>query len=441
MHVPHVARAYEQVSAGRACVRHVPLAIGLSLRAIRPRLRRWAMRAFGALGLAQAITIAVLSIISTVRRRRLPLSGFPRARFEEITVEGNRIQLYCYGGHLFEDMLAAIDSAQHSILLETYMWKGDRLGKIFKERLIAKSEQGVQVYVIFDSFANLVVPRAFKRFPPAVRALRFGAALRPWHLLDPRRFARDHRKLLIVDGEVAFLGGYNIGDEFALHWRDTHVRVEGQEAARLGQAFIDFWNRQARAGDRITWTLRRGMQARVVHRTNDARRLLFPIRDMYVDAIDRAEQRVWITNAYFIPDSAMCAALCNAVARGVDVQVLLPWTSNHVTADWLGRGFYAQLLRCNVRIFGYRRAMNHAKTMTVDGIWSTIGTANLDRLSQIGNYEMNLEIFDRQFAAQMERLFEIDKSNTFEITLDWWRARPWYAKIGEIVLAPLRPLF
>jgi cardiolipin synthase len=406
-----------------------------------PRWRVWAVRALGLLTLAQALTIGVLTVVSEVRRQRRPVTGFPRARFEEDLVDGNQLQLYCYGAQLFEDMLAAIDQAEHSILLETFIWRGDRLGKIFKERLIARAEAGVQVHVIFDNFANLVVPRAFKRFPPSIHAFKFGALSRPWHLLDPRRYSRDHRKLLVVDGDIAFLGGYNIGDEFARQWRDTHVRVQGPEAARLGQAYIDFWNRHTPEGKHIDWNLRRGVQPRLLHRTNDARRLLFPIRDMYVDAIDRAEKRVWITNAYFIPDSAMRIALCHAATRGVDVQVLLPWTSNHVTADWLGRGFYAQLLASKVRIFGYQRAMNHAKTMTVDGGWSTVGTANLDRLSQIGNYEVNLEVFDEQFARQMERLFEIDRTNTFEITLDWWMARPWYAKIGERILAPLRPLF
>jgi cardiolipin synthase len=162
---------------------------------------------------------------------------------------------------------------------------------------------------------------------------------------------------------------------------------------------------------------------------------------MYVDAIDRAEHRVWITNAYFIPDSAMRAALVNAARRGVDVQVLLPWNSNHVTADWLGRGFYTRLLAHGIRIFCYQKAMNHSKTMTVDGAWSTVGTANLDRLSSIGNYEINLEVHDEAFAAQMERLFEIDKLNAFALTESVWEARPWFAKTGERILAPLRPLF
>jgi cardiolipin synthase len=403
--------------------------------------RRALASMLGLLGLAQLVTMVLLYVVARVRRQRRPLQGFPRTRFDPVHIEGNEVQLYCYGEYLFEDMLAAIDRATDSILLETYIWKGDRLGHAFKKRLIAKAAQGVRVYVIIDSFANLVVPASFKRFPRSVRVLWYGAADRPWHLVDPRNLARDHRKLLVVDGQVAFLGGYNIGDEFALHWRDTHVRVQGPEAARLGQLFIDFWNRHSRVGRHITWTLRRGIQPRIIHRTNDARRLLFPIRDMYVDAIDRSEKRVLITNAYFIPDATMRSALVSAARRGVDVQILIPWTSNHVTADWLGRGFYTQLLEHGIRIFLYQHAMNHAKTMTVDGVWSTVGTANLDRLSQLGNYEVNLEFFDQCFAAQMEQLFTIDKTNTLELTLEWWHTRPWYAKIGERVIAPLRPLF
>jgi cardiolipin synthase A/B len=396
-------------------------------------------RALAGMAAAQFVTIAILSVISELRKRRRPTSGFPRVRFEEVEVEGNQLQLYCYGAHLFQDMLDAIDSASRSILLETYIWKSDTLGQQFKDRLVAKAAAGVEVYVIYDSPANLVVPAAFKRFPPNIHIIRYGSIGRPWQWIDPRQYARDHRKLLVVDGEVAFIGGYNIGELYRVQWRDSHVRVRGPHAARLGQDFIDFWNRHSSRSDAITWRLRRGVQPRVQHRTNDARRLLFPIRDMYVDAIGRSEHRVRITTAYFIPGGAMRDALVEAVARGVDVQVLVPWVSNHVSADWLARGFFSDLLAKNVRIFGYRDAMNHAKTMTVDGIWSTVGTANLDRLSQLGNYEINLEVYDEGFAAQMERLFEIDKSNSFEIVGHWWRNRAWYAKTGEWILAPLRP--
>lgn len=399
------------------------------------------LRATGALVLAQSVTVGILMLVTRWRKRRRPLSGFPSAPFDELEIEGNHLKLYGSGDWLFQDMLGAIEDARHSILLETYIWKGDKLGVEFKERLVAKAASGVEVYVIYDHFANLVVPHQFKHFPHQIHVLPYGSFSRPWHLLDLRRYARDHRKLLVVDGEVAFLGGYNIGELYRTHWRDTHVRVRGPEAARLGQDFLDFWSRHRAPLPEVAGTFRRGRQPRMFHRTNDARRLLFPIRDMYVDAIDRAEKRVWITNAYFIPDRVMQSALIGAVQRGVDVRVVVPFASNHVAADWLGRGFYARLLEQGVRIFCYMEAMIHAKTMTIDGEWSTVGTANLDRLSQIGNYEINLEVYDRAFAAQMERLFDLDRSNAVELTAGGWGARPFYAKIGEVVLAPLRPLF
>ncbi|HXT35708.1 MAG TPA: phospholipase D-like domain-containing protein [Chloroflexota bacterium] len=408
---------------------------------VRRRSRKLVLRAACALVLAQSATVGILMLVTRWRKRRRPVTGFPSVPFEEVEVDGNSLKLYGSGDWLFQDMLGAIGEARRSILLETYIWKSDRLGVEFKESLAAKAAAGVEVYVIYDHFANLVVPRRFKQFPSGVHVLPYGSFSRPWHVLDLRRYARDHRKLLVVDGEVAFLGGYNIGELYRTRWRDTHVRVRGPEAARLGQDFLDFWSRHRGPLPEIAGTFRRGRQPRMFHRTNDARRLLFPIRDMYVDAIDRAEKRVWITNAYFIPDSVMQSALIGAVQRGVDVRVVVPFASNHVAADWLGRGFYTHLLEHGVRIFCYMEAMIHAKTMTIDGEWSTVGTANLDRLSQIGNYEINLEVYDHAFATQMERLFDLDRSNAVELSAGAWRARPFYAKIGELVLAPLRPLF
>jgi len=157
-------------------------------------------------------------------------------------------------------------------------------------------------------------------------------------------------------------------------------------------------------------------------------------------AIDRAEERIRLTTAYFIPDRVLRAALTDAAGRRVDVQVLLPWISNHTLADWMARGLFDECLRAGVRIFGYK-AMIHAKTCTIDGEWSTIGTANLDRLSAVGNYEINAEIYSRELAAQMEELFTRDKTNATELTRATWEARPWYAKVSERLLAPLHVFF
>jgi cardiolipin synthase len=244
--------------------------------------------------------------------------------------------------------------------------------------------------------------------------------------------------MLIVDGRVSFIGGYNLGSLYATQWRDTHLRICGPASADLAQSFVDFWNRHSPHPQRIKRHYPRTFDPTISLRGTDAMRLTFPIRDMYIEAIDRAERHIYLTNAYFVPDHTLLDALQQAAGRGVDVQILLPWTSNHIVADWVARGYFTECLASGIRIFGYRRAMVHAKTCTIDGQWSTIGTANLDRLSAVGNYEVNVEVYSDELAHQMEELFTVDKTNATEITLERWSHRPWYVKLSEFILAPLR---
>ncbi|HEX9415055.1 MAG TPA: phospholipase D-like domain-containing protein [Ktedonobacterales bacterium] len=407
----------------------------------RRRLRLWAVLAqlAGAVVVLQAAVLAILSLVAAQRQRRVLTHAFPYREVQEVEVQGNRLQLYSYGGDLYNAMLAAIDGARQMIFVESFIWKDDALGQEFKALLARKAQQGVRVCVIFDRFGNLVVPRAFKQFPPEIEVLEYTGLTAPWHFLDPRRYALDHRKVCVVDGRTAFVGGYNIGQLYATQWRDTHVRIEGPDAADLAQSFIDFWDRAQPPKKRLGFRFERRFEPTINVHTNDAARLIFPIRDMYIDAIDRAEHHIYITNAYFIPDRVLLSALLEAAQRGVDVQVLLPWMSNHIAADWVARGFFDTCLRAGIRIFGYRGVMIHAKTATIDGAWSTLGTANLDRLSEVGNHEINVEIYDRAFAGEMELLFECDKTNAFELTPEWWASRAWYVKVSERILAPLRP--
>jgi len=149
---------------------------------------------------------------------------------------------------------------------------------------------------------------------------------------------------------------------------------------------------------------------------------------------------IYMTHAYLIPDSDMLSALIRAARRGVDVRIIIPAESNHIVADWLARGFYSSFLRAGVRLLLYQGAMVHAKTATIDGQWSTIGTANIDRLSLLGNYEINVEVFNADVAKQMEDLFAVDSSNTIELSLPDWQRRHAMVKFSETVLTPLRPL-
>ena len=248
--------------------------------------------------------------------------------------------------------------------------------------------------------------------------------------------------LIKVRGTVGFVGGYNIGSLYATGWRDTHCRVVGADVAELENAFIDFWNMYAgKRHERIERNPHRGWQSQLrVHR-NSPRLSVYPIRNMYLEAIDRATERIWLTHAYLIPDDDFVAALRDAAQRGVDVRIIVPAQSNHVVADWLSRGFYGNLLDSGIRLFLYQQAMVHSKTATIDGVWSTIGTANLDRVSLMGNYEVNLEVTDPEVAQFMEKVFRRDESNCIEVSADRWQGRSLAAKATEALLSPWRPIF
>jgi cardiolipin synthase len=387
----------------------------------------------------QVLTAAVLLVIAALGKRRKHEVSFPHDPFEEVQVGENSLQLYSYGRELYDAMLEAIDAAQESIYLETYIWKDDAVGQEFQTHLARKAAAGVAVYVIFDRFGNLVVPRVFKSsFVPPMHVLEYSALRRPWHLLDPRCFALDHRKLLIVDGKTSFIGGYNIGSTYATEWRDTHMSLRGPAAAELARSFVAFWNRFCPANERITHRHHLGVDSRITVSQNEAMRLSFPIRDLYIAAIDKAEQFIFLTTAYFVPDRMLLEALKAAVRRGVDVRVLIPWDSNHVVANWITHSYFTDCLQAGIRIFGYRYTMLHAKTCTIDGEWSTVGTCNLDRLSLVGNYEINVAVYSAAFAQQLSALFAEDTAERFELTMEQWKRRPWYHKVSERILAPLR---
>lgn len=391
---------------------------------------------------AQFGVVAVLIGIDTWRKRIRPRrSDFPRTEPREMPVGESAITVYSYGQDVYNDMLDAIRGARQRILFESFIIKNDATGRAFKRALIDAANRGVEVYVIYDGFANLVVPSAFFRFPSSVNVIRYPTFRPGILLLNVRKSGRDHRKILTVDGEFGFVGGYNIGSVYATEWRDTHLRLAGASVWELENAFCDFWNMN-RADDQPKFDDMgsKHWDARIRAHRNVPVQLIYPIRAMYLEAIDRAYDRIYITAAYFIPDREILGALIAAAQRGVDVRVLVPETSNHVVADWLARGLYSALLRGGVRLLLFQDAMVHAKTATIDGRWSTVGTANVDRLSLTGNYEVNMEIFDDGVARHLEAVFANDSTNARPLSKEEWQSRPLVAKFSELVLAPLRPL-
>ncbi|WP_147899812.1 phospholipase D-like domain-containing protein [Serinicoccus profundi] len=412
-------------------------------RQTRRLLRRTRRMALGtvAAGMAGQLTLAAGVIaVDAVRKRRDHVDRDAPVQDPVSTmVEGFRVTTYTYGQYLYDAMIAAIDEAEDFVYLASYIWKGDEVGQAFKDAILRAADRGVLVCLVFDGFANLVVPREFLTFPEGVHVLRFPVLRTALPIIDIRASGRDHRKILVVDGRVGFVGGYNIGSLYATSWRDTHVRVEGESVWELQNAFTDFWNRHKGArrpqlpdSGTVDW------HTSIRAARNEPSRVVYPVRSLYLDAIDRAVHRIWITQGYFIPDREILHGLLTAASRGVDVRVVMPQASNHVLADIVAQSYYATLLEGGVRLHLFHDVMVHAKTMTVDGRWATIGTANVDRLSMQGNYEINLEIVDEAQAEHMEAIFRADLEHCHELTLEEWEKRGRVSRVVERVLQPLQ---
>lgn len=395
---------------------------------------------------AQFTAASIVSAAGVWRRHHRRPRRFPTSRPVPVTVGEDTVTVYTFGRDLFSDMIEAIDAAKHMVYLETYIWKSDEVGQQFKDAVMRAAARGVDVHLIVDEFGNLVVPRKFFDFGDLVH-FRWHRMIGSLAFLDPRNSGLDHRKLLIVDSEIGFLGGYNIGAAYADQWRDTHAKFTGPVVSEIENAFVEHWNtmspglgRRHRAADKLKLTTQREWSTAFRFHRNTPRMAVYPIRNMYLEAFDRASSSIHLTHAYFAPDPTFVSALFSAARRGVDVRIIIPAESNHLLADWLSRGFYEELLDDGVHIYLYQNAMVHAKTGTIDGEWSTIGTANLDRMSLLGNYEINAEITSPAVAQRMEEIFDLDLANCKELTLEQWRQRSLIAKGTEALLGPWRPL-
>jgi len=344
---------------------------------------------------AEAVLAGGLQTASVLRRRLKgePEGGFPKGDWPEIGLEsgGGRLKLYADYEGLYEAMLEEIGRAEERIFLETFIFKGDEVGRRFADALGRKAREGVEAYVVYDALASLTISPEF--FPEGVHVLPYRPLFSgPTSLLNPYNCVRDHRKILTVDGRVAFLGGFNFGAEYEVGWRDTHVRVRGDVVHEVENAFAESWNRRRTEDLPGIPVLReeRSWNPATALRVNDPTLGLFPIRTMFIGPLDRATKRIYLTSVYFIPSRTIKERLMDAAREGVDVQVLVPKQTTYALADWLARRLFGELLRAGVRIFEYdERYINHSKTATVDGVWSTAGSANMDSLSLFGLHEIN----------------------------------------------------
>ncbi|GAC1407003.1 MAG: phospholipase D-like domain-containing protein [Burkholderiaceae bacterium] len=364
-------------------------------------------------------------------------------------ISGNRTTLLFDGPQAISAMLTAIRGAQDNINLETYIFDADELGRQFATLLIEKQRAGVQVNIMYDSIGSLGTPHAFFDAMRAagVRVIEFNPVIPSGRVGVGRLNNRDHRKILIVDGKVAFTGGVNISDDYSRSslfrsggrtprdpgWRDTHIQIEGPAVASMQLLFLDAWARQ-RDGeivDREYFPPLPEVGDKLVRVLGSTPHGDFQIYKAYVLAIQEAKHSIHLTAAYFAPDAQFLEALTAAARRGVDVKMIFPSISDAGFAFQAGRSFYSQLLEAGVHIYQLKASVLHAKTGVVDSSWSTIGSANLDVRSFLHNSEANLVILGSDFGNTMEEAYAEDLRNSTLISREQWANRPLYDRLKE----------
>lgn len=393
-------------------------------------------------------------------RRDDPAPGRPLRRHARVLmralrrplVAGNRFELLIDGPATYAAMFEAIAAASDHILLESYIVEADGPGAALAERLLAKAREGVRIHLLYDGFGSRTTRGSYFDLlrEGGVRVCEYNP-LRSWGSVFSRSaHLRDHRKLLIVDGRIAFLGGVNISGVYsagssaerprradpgaAPPWRDTHVRIAGPLAGELQALFVDHWNRHARerigAGPPLPPPAHVGPH-RAVIASCEAGRRRNPFYRALLRAIDAARQRVLLTTAYFVPTRRLLRALAAAARRGVDVQLVLPSRSDAWAPLHAGRSHYGRLLQSGVRVFEREGALLHAKTAVIDGVWAAVGSANLDWRSFVHNAEVNAIVVDGEFGAAMETVFRRDVAASREVSLAQWQGRGWFQRVRE----------
>ena len=403
-------------------------------------------------------------------------------------VAGNKVTLLKDGPATHEAQLEAIAHARHSVHLAIYMFTDNELGQRYVTALSARARAGVKVRIIIDGLGAMdSVDHLRQELKDAGVEVREFNAVSP--LKDVRLWRvthRNHRKLLVTDGRAAFTGGINITDDYLASpkgsgqgsgsgssggsfpsngskggrpkagWRDTQVRIEGPAVAQFQQLFLNYWkelgepvpddaklmpqqpprddqfvrvvaDRGEDLVDNVTAPVRMLTDFRGRHRTDMA-----PIYATYLSAIHAARERVWITQAYFAPNEDFIKELSQAAARGVDVRLLMPGGGDVKTMMYAAHAWYSRLLKAGLHLYEYQdTTVLHAKTMVIDGVWSTVGSSNLDYRSFIFNDEANAIIIGRDFGRQMEAMFQDDLKSAREITREDWKKRPALDRVKE----------
>lgn len=360
----------------------------------------------------------------------------------------NEVTLLIDGKATFAAIFDGIESAQEYILVQFYIVRADSAGLALQERLIRKARAGVRIYFLYDKIGSRQLSGSY------ITALQnAGIEVSSFKATKSRRSRsqinfRNHRKIVVVDGRAAYVGGHNVGDEYLGcrpkfgPWRDTHVRIEGPAVQGVQLSFLEDWYwathtvphlhfipKPAAGGDKKVLVLPSGP-------ADD-----FETYNLFViQAALAATRRLWIVSPYFVPDTGVMAALKLAGLRGLDVRIMLPNKSDNLFVDLASYSYFQSLGRAGIKIYRFRPGFLHQKVMLIDDAAATVGTANMDNRSFRLNFEITIVVLDRLFARETERMLEADFSRSEQLDMAELERRPFYFKLAVQTARLLAPV-
>jgi len=405
----------------------------------------------------RCVEISIQEITSRLKTQWLPfhkvingratLSRFMEKLSGMMFTGGNGVHLLINGRTTFETIFAAIDQAQNYVLVEFFIVHDDDLGRELHQRLLDRQNAGVQVYFLYDSIGSHALPQSYRQELVASGAMAhaFGR---------PNRFRnrfqlnfRNHRKIVVVDGKTGFAGGHNVGNEYLggskrfSSWRDTHLKLTGPAVMGLQAAFLENWFWVTGEIPELNWEPK--------PTASDASVLIVPSGPadeletcslFFVQMLNVAKERAWITSPYFVPNEAVLEALILAALRGVDVRVMIPETPDKKTVWYAAFAYMKDAQTAGVRFYRYRKGFLHQKVMLVDDDLAVVGTANLDNRSFRLNFELSVLVSNRTFATQVAQMLTADFDECHLATLEETTSKSLPVRIaiaGSRLLSPI----
>lgn len=372
------------------------------------------------------------------------LAGLMAANNDSVVIEGSDIEIMTSGGRKLESLVEDIKNAKHHIHFEYFYFRRDENCRYIRELLMQKAREGVTVRFIYENIANIdISPRYYNKMREAgVEVRPFTKNGLPW--IRRHLNYRDHRKIVVIDGNIGYTGGMNIGNDYFVKWRDTHLRILGQGVYGLQYNFFHAWFESGGAIPAdldLYFPQAEPCSGNLMQIVPDAPDAPWPFLLMgNVKAVENARQYIYIQTPYYLPPDNLLASLKAAAISGVDVRIMLSRKSDIIFMDPASKSYYEESLRSGIRIYELQNIFSHAKSFVADDYLSIMGSANIDYRSLDLSFELNTYIYDREIALRNKEIFFEDLRECEEIILDVWLKRPWYNKLIQSIARLFAPL-